>query len=65
MPGGGVADLKPGGDHVMLIGLTGTPKQGGTFPLTLTFEKAGEIAVPVTVRPLTARGPGMKPHDHE
>ena len=58
------AELKPGGDHVMLIGLAAPLTEGGTFPLTLIFEKAGEIAVPVAVRPITARGPGTKRHGH-
>ena len=33
--------LKPGGDHVMLLGLNGPLREGRSFPLTLTFEKAG------------------------
>ena len=65
VPGNEAAELKPGGDHVMLMGLTGPLTQGGTFPLTLSFEKAGKITVPVAVRPVTARGPGMKHHDHK
>ena len=65
VPGGAAVELKPGGRHVMLIGLTAPPKQGDTFLLTLTFEKAGTVTVPVAVRPLTARGPVMKHHDHK
>ena len=65
VPGHGSARLKPGGDHVMLMGLTDPLKQGGTFPITLSFEKAGKITVPVAVRPITARGPGMKHHDRK
>ena len=49
----------------MLMGLAGPLKQGGTFPLTLTFEKAGEITVSVKVRPIAARGSGMKHHDRK
>ncbi len=65
VPGNEAAELKPGGDHVMLMGLTGPLKRGDTFPLTLSFEKAGKITVPVAVRPVTARSPGMKHHDHK
>ena len=65
VPGNEAAELKPGGDHAMLMGLTGPLKEGGTFPLTLSFEKAGKITVPVAVRSITARGPGMKHHDHK
>jgi copper(I)-binding protein len=41
--------LARGGDHVMLIGLTGTFEQGGAVVLTLTFEAAGEIEITVPV----------------
>ena len=65
VPAGQTAELKPGGDHVMLIGLAGPPEQGGSFPLTLIFQKAGKVTVPVAVRPIAARGPGMKHHDRK
>lgn len=53
--------LKPGGDHLMLMGLRASLKKGGHFPLTLRFEKAGEITVTVTVQGVGARGPaGMQ-----
>lgn len=35
------AELKPGGYHVMLIGLKAPIAKGDSVPLTLTFEKAG------------------------
>jgi copper(I)-binding protein len=41
--------LARGGDHVMFLGLTTKFEQGMTFPLTLIFEKAGEITVEVPV----------------
>jgi hypothetical protein len=41
--------FKPGGLHVMLIGLKQGLQPGDTFPLTLIFEKAGKIQVEVTV----------------
>ena len=65
VPGGGSAELKPGGRHVMLIGLRAPLKEGETFPLTLTFDRAGAITVPVAVGPIAARGPGMKRRDRE
>lgn len=49
-PGASVA-LKPGGHHVMLIGLKRPLKIGETVPATLRFEKAGEVAVEFTVQP--------------
>ncbi|MCU0983643.1 MAG: copper chaperone PCu(A)C [Acetobacteraceae bacterium] len=52
------AILRPGGLHVMLIDLTGPLQVGQTIPLTLRFEKAGEITVQVPVRPAGAAGHG-------
>lgn len=45
----GKLELKPGGYHVMLMGLPDGLKDGTKFPLTLKFEKAGEISVQVVV----------------
>ena len=42
--------MQPGnGYHIMLIGLKQPLKLGDKFPLTLTFEKAGKLNVPVVV----------------
>ena len=49
IPAGGNVVLKPGSYHVMLIGLKKPLAAGETFPLTLTFEKAGNISVTVPV----------------
>ena len=43
LPAGKAVDLKPGGYHVMLIGLTRKLVEGERFPVTFVFEKAGEI----------------------
>jgi hypothetical protein len=58
VPAGGVTQLKPGGFHVMLMGLKAPLKEGETFPLTLTFEKSGEVTVDVTVMTAGAMGGG-------
>ena len=47
---GNTAELKPGGFHVMLLGLKTPLAAGKAFPLTLTFEKAGTTTVDVTVQ---------------
>ena len=65
IPGGKSAELKPGGHHVMLIGLRAPLKEGETFPLTLIFDKAGTITVGAAVGSIAARGPDMKRHDHK
>jgi len=49
--------LKPGGFHVMLMGLAAPLVEGATFPMVLTFEKAGAVAVDVTILGVGARGP--------
>ena len=51
IPAGGEKTLEPGGYHIMLIGLREDLTNGKTFDLTLRFQNAGEITVPVTVRP--------------
>ena len=56
VPAGGVAELQPGGLHVMLMGLKQPLKEGEAFPLTLTFEKAGQLTVEVMVMGAGAMG---------
>lgn len=63
VPAGGMAMLKPGGDHVMLMGLKAPLKEGESFPLTLIFEKAGEITVDVAISGVGAmQGHGDSSH---
>ncbi|MCS6938489.1 MAG: copper chaperone PCu(A)C [Roseiflexaceae bacterium] len=50
IPAKGEVVLKPGGFHVMLIGLTRDLNAGDKVQLTLTFEKAGQIPVTAEVR---------------
>ena len=46
---GGRVSLEPGGYHLMLLGVAEVPDAGDTFELTLQFERAGRVAVTVTV----------------
>ena len=48
--------LAPGGYHVMLMQLKAPLKEGTSFPMTLTFEKAGKIDVTVKVGKVGAMG---------
>ena len=57
VPSGGAVMLKPGGDHVMLMGLTAPLKKGQSFELTLIFEKAGRVPVTVGVAGVGAKAP--------
>ncbi len=59
VPAGGMVMLKPGSYHVMFMGLKAPLKKGASFPLTLVFEKAGEIEVEAHVMKIGAMG-GMK-----
>ena len=53
--------LKPGGLHIMLMKLNKPLKEGETFPVTLTFQKAGAVTVQVAVgSPGAMDMPGMK-----
>jgi copper(I)-binding protein len=49
LPEGGVIEMKRGGNHVMLMGLKQPLEQGDVVPLTLIFEKAGDVVVDVPV----------------
>ena len=57
VPAGQSVQLSPGGYHGMLMGLTTALKEGDSFPVTLIFQNAGEITVPVEVLSLRAEGP--------
>jgi hypothetical protein len=50
LPAQGQAELKPGGLHVMLIGLTRELKAGEKLKLKLHFEKAGVQEIEAEVR---------------
>ena len=59
---GQVVTLQPGGMHLMLIGLTQPLRQGEAVPVTLRFERAGEVRVDFAVQAAGARGPAAHGH---
>ncbi len=59
IPAGGTLALKPGSWHIMFMGLKRPLKQGETFAGSLTFEKAGKVAVAFTVEATGATAPAM------
>lgn len=63
LAGGTETSLQPGGLHVMLIGLKAPLKEGTTFPMTLTFEKAGTVTVDVMVQSIGSIAPGHDKKD--
>ncbi len=58
IPAGGSVTLKPGGYHVMLIGLKKQLIAGQTLPLTLTFAKAGNVSITVPIQAIGATQAG-------
>lgn len=50
LPAGGTLELKPGGYHVMLLGLTRPLHAGDTVKVTLTFEKSAPMTIEAAVR---------------
>ena len=54
---GATVTLAPGGFHLMLTGIMKPLKQGNRLPITLKFEKAGDVAVSFSVLGIGAKGP--------
>lgn len=61
VPGKSVT-LKPGGYHVMLIGLKAPLKQGESFPLTFHFANSPPVTVEVKIAAPGAAGPAVHTH---
>ena len=59
IPAGGRVMLKPGGYHLMMFGLRQPLKEGASFELQLTFERAGVMTLKVPVK-----SRDHKPMDH-
>jgi copper(I)-binding protein len=49
VPAGETVTFRPGGLHLMLVVPDETVQRGGTFELTLRFDRSGELTVPVEV----------------
>ncbi|MEM6589346.1 MAG: copper chaperone PCu(A)C [Pseudomonadota bacterium] len=61
IPAGETVKLKPGGLHVMFMGLEDPLAEGDKIPATLIFENAGEVEVTFNVEAHTGDHSG---HDH-
>lgn len=64
LPAGKKVELKPGGLHIMFIGLKAPLKAGDKFPLTLKFERAGEVKVQVSVEAGSTAPASAHEHKH-
>jgi copper(I)-binding protein len=58
---GKTVKLAPGGYHLMMMDLKNPLKQGNKLPITLEFEKAGEVQVSLDVEGVGAQGPTASP----
>lgn len=58
---GATVELKPGGYHVMFMGVSEGFTEGERVPAVLHFEKAGEVPVEFAVGPV---GTGAPAHTH-
>jgi copper(I)-binding protein len=62
LPPGQSVRLEPGGLHLMLIGPTGGLARGTRVPVTLRFERAGQVAVELIVEAAGARAGAHQGH---
>jgi periplasmic copper chaperone A len=67
VPGQDHAHLQPGGDHIMLIGLTGPLEKGGEVEVGLDFADGSSLTVKAPVRTEAPGGHahGDKEHGHD
>lgn len=59
-PGGSV-QFMPGGGHLMLVGLNAALHQGDQVPVTLSFERAGDVKITLDVQAVGAQAPEFPP----
>ena len=57
LPAGQPVTLTPGIMHLMLMGIESKLEEGTSFPMTLVFEKAGEVVIEFPVLGAAAAGP--------
>jgi copper(I)-binding protein len=55
LPAGATTELKPGGYHVMFLGLKQPLAEGESYPVTLVFEKAGKLEVELKIEGMAAK----------
>jgi len=64
IPAGRSTELVPGGYHIMLMNLKAPLKKGDKIPVTLKFEKAGDVKVTFDVQDIGATSPASGHTDH-
>jgi copper(I)-binding protein len=63
IPAGGTVEFKPGGYHLMLIGLKHNLEEGQQIPLKLRFANAGDLDIEIKVEKKAAAPAVM--HEHK
>jgi copper(I)-binding protein len=63
VPAGRRLDMRPGGAHLMLMGLSAPLVEGDSVRMALTFEHAGKLTVQLKVAAIGAEEPPAG-HDH-
>jgi copper(I)-binding protein len=56
IPAGAKVELKPGGFHIMFMGLKEGIKEGDAVKVKLVFEKAGEVEIEMPAQAPDAKG---------
>ena len=64
VPASGEVKLMPGGFHIMFLGLNAPFKADTKVPVTLKFEKAGEVKVDFEIKPPTYNPSVKSAHDN-
>jgi copper(I)-binding protein len=64
IPAGGTATLMPGGDHVMLMALTGPILAGDTVAVTLLFSNGEEMTLDVLAKEFAGANEDYESHGH-
>ncbi|MES0880030.1 copper chaperone PCu(A)C [Roseibium sp. SCP14] len=64
IPAGETVTLKPGGLHIMFMGLNQSFEEGATVPVVLTFEKAGDVTIELSVAKMGAKSMDSDKMDH-
>jgi copper(I)-binding protein len=63
LPAGQAVELRPGGNHIMLLGVKGPLRPGDTVPLTLTFASGASLEVTAAVgQPATSEYDHLATH---
>jgi len=63
IPAGGSFALEPGGNHVMLMGLTGAIKPGDEVPITLTLSNGQSLEYTAIAKEFTGANESYSPGD--